>query len=152
MKEQQAKVQDFMMKHNGLIDAEEATGTIDSVDFIAREMRSWSRFWLEKALVLAKKKDPRLLRATLMVEELAELLDAMSNQSFLKVADGIADLLYVVLGTSECYNMEAEDLFEEVHRSNMTKQVSTDIRVRDKGPHYVAPDLAGILKKWGFSV
>lgn len=37
------------------------------------------------------------------------------------IADAIADLLYVVYGAAVTYGLDAEMLFNEVHRSNLTK-------------------------------
>lgn len=48
------------------------------------------------------------------------------------------------------YPLEAgypiRDIFDEIHRSNMSKQVTKDSRVRDKGPDYSPPDLRRFLR------
>lgn len=140
-----------MHKHDGIIDATKAVGPIVWMEEIADALQEWSQDNLRYGISLAQEdRDPRILRASLMAEELGELIEAMSGQNYVKIADSIADLLYVVLGTAVCYNMDAGALFQTVHDSNMTKQVTTDIRVRDKGPNYVPPDIIGALKKMGF--
>lgn len=62
-----------------------------------------------------------LLRVKLMSEELDELISGMQSGNIVEIADGLADLLYVVYGTAVSYGLDMEPLFEEVHRSNMTK-------------------------------
>lgn len=68
--------------------------------------------------------DVENLRVSLMTEELLgadELIESMRNLDLTGIADGIADLLYVVLGTAAAYGIDAQAVFSEVHRSNMTK-------------------------------
>jgi len=61
------------------------------------------------------------LRNKLHREEVGELYTAMCLGSLEDIADGIADLLYVTLGTAISYGINIEPIFAEVHRSNMTK-------------------------------
>lgn len=61
------------------------------------------------------------LRLALIREELEELTKAFIDQDIVQVADAIADLLYVVLGTAVCCGINISPIFQEVHRSNMTK-------------------------------
>ena len=61
------------------------------------------------------------LRVKLMREELKELDTAMALSDMVGVADGIADLLYVTLGTAVAYGINIDPIFEAVHNSNMTK-------------------------------
>jgi len=44
-----------------------------------------------------------------------------TSADLVEIADAIADLLYVVYGAAVTYGLDAEMLFNEVHRSNMTK-------------------------------
>ena len=60
-------------------------------------------------------------RMALINEETAELYVAMHMGDLIGIADGLADLLYVVLGTAVEYGIEIEPIFNEVHRSNMSK-------------------------------
>lgn len=63
----------------------------------------------------------RMLRYGLIDEENKELLAASNN---IEALDGIADLLYVVLGAALAYGFTPEHVeaaFAEVHRSNMSK-------------------------------
>lgn len=61
------------------------------------------------------------LRISLIDEELQELKVAFVNQSKTDIADALADLLYVLLGTASTCGMDLGRIFNEVHRSNMSK-------------------------------
>lgn len=67
--------------------------------------------------------DVRQLRQGLMDEELNELKEAMHERYLDEIADGLCDLLYVTIGTAIAYGLGPilDQLFQEVHRSNMTK-------------------------------
>ena len=91
--------------------------------------------------------DPRLMRAHLMLEELAETLEGLGTSDEVKTLDGLADLMYVMNGCAVAFRLPLQKAFEEVHRSNMTKavRVKGDIRLRNKGDSYSPPDLKGVL-------
>ena len=93
--------------------------------------------------------DNRLYRAHLMLEEMSEMLLALGNADRIKVADAGADLLYVVIGTLETYGIDAKQVFDAVHASNMTKSVRSieDQRMRSKGPHYHPPQIAEAIRR-----
>ena len=64
----------------------------------------------------------RLNRIRLMTEELTELIIAMHEGTNIEmIADAIGDLLYVVIGTAIIYDIPVNKVFNEIHRSNMTK-------------------------------
>lgn len=93
--------------------------------------------------------DLRFARAHLMCEELGELLTAMSEGDRVGVLDGLADLLYVVIGTAVTFDLPLMAAFAEVHRSNMTKAVTQDDKRwhPDKIGDYSPPDLEGVLER-----
>ncbi len=93
-------------------------------------------------------KDQRCLRAELMLEELSEVLEAMGDADELALLDGIADLIYVVVGTGTTFDLPVTDAFYEVHRSNMTKHKAAADHQGDKGKgaDYVPPNLGHVLK------
>ena len=63
------------------------------------------------------------LRHRLLTEEVFELHDASFKGDIVEVADGIVDCLYILFGTAHEFGLAdfINDLFKEVHRSNMSK-------------------------------
>lgn len=87
------------------------------------------------------------LRLALLDEEVQELHDAVDAGDIVKIADGIADIAYVVTGTAVAYGIPFDAVLAEVHRSNMTK-VNTPAEAKlVKGPDYEPPRIAEILGK-----
>jgi len=71
---------------------------------------------------LISKQDYRL-RYELMKEENEEYLQACDLNDLIEIADACIDKLYILLGTMHAHGIldKAEVLFNEVHRSNMSK-------------------------------
>lgn len=126
----------------------------------------------------------RLLRVRLVVEEALEFADAMGvkvtgiaddlhahNQHAVQVeiiedqgvdiveaADALADSLYVVYGSGWTLGIPLDDVFAEVHRSNMQKlnpatgkpDVSPDGKVL-KPDGWTPPDVAAVLREDGWT-
>lgn len=65
--------------------------------------------------------DVNILRLRLIKEEVNELEEAIAEKDLAKIADAIADTLYVVYGTAISFGIDMEPISEEVQRSNMTK-------------------------------
>lgn len=90
------------------------------------------------------------LRVKLMREELNETIAAMVDENLVEIADGLADLLYVVFGTAISYGIPIDEIFTEVHRSNMTKSMLKDeksIKGKTlKGENWEPPRIHDILK------
>lgn len=94
-------------------------------------------------------------RVRLFAEELEEYRVAAEAHDLVAVADALSDMLYVLLGTYVTHGLQeaAGALFDEVHRSNMTKldaegrPIIRDGKVR-KSPLFSEPDLAAILRKY----
>lgn len=90
-----------------------------------------------------------VLRRKLMEEELKETIDAMEQQDIVQIADGLADLLYVVFGTAMTYGIPIDAVFAEVHRSNMTKSMLKDSKSIKgktiKGPDFSPADIQTVL-------
>ena len=61
------------------------------------------------------------LRVRLIQEEFDELQEAMHARDLPNIAKELADLLYVVYGTAVSCGIDMEPVFNEVHRSNMSK-------------------------------
>lgn len=73
------------------------------------------------------------LRLDLIEEEYAELLTAIEDGDIVEVADALADILYVVYGTAGAFGINIDKIFEEVHRSNMTKVINGKVIKREDG-------------------
>src|SRR5210317_2386820 len=97
--------------------------------------------------------DDYFLRYRLGKEELLEYLDASNNDNLVEITDALADQLYILLGTMVAHGMQdiIEDVFNEVHRSNMSKlgEDGKPIYREDgkvlKGPNYSPPNIAQFL-------
>lgn len=97
--------------------------------------------------------DLRLYRAHLMVEELGEVLVALATKDEVKFADGLADLSYVVEGTALTFGIPLTQVFEEVHRSNMTKsRPKDDQRMARKGDNYDPPNIQDAIDRGRYLV
>lgn len=89
----------------------------------------------------------RDLRVRLIAEEFSELREALDANDAVEVADALADLLYVVIGSALQWGIPLDRVLAEVHRSNMTKDGGgkrIDGKIL-KGPGYEPPDVAGVL-------
>lgn len=69
------------------------------------------------------KTDPKLVkyRSSLINEENAEFNDAVNTENFTEVIDALGDMLYVIYGAFSSYGVNADDAFDLIHKSNMSK-------------------------------
>jgi predicted HAD superfamily Cof-like phosphohydrolase len=90
-----------------------------------------------------------LLRLELLHEELKELEEALLLGDTAGTAKELIDLIYVAIGAAVTWGIPAEQVFEAVHRSNMTKTPGNTMESGKlkKGPSYVPPDIAAVLAK-----
>lgn len=91
------------------------------------------------------------LRKRLIREEFQELIDAIDADDLVGIADGVADLVYVAVGTDVSYGIPFNLTFREVHRSNMDKLVDGQHYRDDAGktikpPGWQPPNIEGILR------
>ena len=86
-------------------------------------------------------------RFKLIVEELSEYVEAVMNRDIIGVADALGDLIYVVLGSAVEHGIEIEPVFDEIHRSNMTKKGGhkNEFGKWVKPPGWQPPDIATVL-------
>lgn len=63
------------------------------------------------------------LRQDIFQEEVRELQSAIDRRDLVLIADGIVDCMYVLIGTAHEFGLAEilEKMFNEVHRSNMSK-------------------------------
>ncbi|KAA2245762.1 hypothetical protein F0L74_07365 [Chitinophaga agrisoli] len=80
------------------------------------------------------------LRLQLFEEELQELKEAIENNDLVEIADALCDLQYVLTGTALEFGLgnTFPDLFNEVHRSNMSKACKTVEEAEKTIAHYRA--------------
>ncbi|SOD12347.1 nucleoside triphosphate pyrophosphohydrolase family protein [Pedobacter xixiisoli] len=82
------------------------------------------------------------LRIDLIAEELKELQEAVENNDLVEVADALCDLQYVLAGAVLEFGLGAKfkTLFDEVHRSNMSKACKTVEEAEQTIAHYKQKD------------
>jgi predicted HAD superfamily Cof-like phosphohydrolase len=87
-------------------------------------------------------KDRCDLRVTLLQEELDELKDAIKNNDLIEVADGLGDLMFILAGSILEFGMSEkfDELFNEIHRSNMSKACSSKEEALATIEHYKQKD------------
>ena len=118
----------------------------------------------------------RMLRTKLLIEEVLELatalglnvvcnvIDGVSHVAIeenknlvpdiVEVADALGDIRYVTDGANLCFGLPAEEILNEIHRSNMSKlgENGKPIYREDgkvlKGPNYFKPNVAKIINKY----
>ncbi len=87
------------------------------------------------------------LRLNLITEEYQELLEEVDAGNTVGVADALADMVYTIVGAALSWGIDLGSVFDEVHRSNMSK--SPDNTRGDgkilKGPDYSPPEIATVL-------
>ncbi len=76
---------------------------------------------LTQAIPMDVNETTKTLRTRLIQEEFDELKEAMAAGDLAAVAKELADLLYVTYGTAVSYGIDMEPVFQEVHRSNLSK-------------------------------
>lgn len=74
----------------------------------------------EKPCQFPNDKD-RELRMSLLKEEFEEYVEAEKENDIVAVADALADMLYIIFGTAHAYNIPLDEIFLEVHSTNMEK-------------------------------
>ncbi len=88
----------------------------------------------------------QMLRARLMVEEMAETIEAMQLGDYSHLAKELADGLYTFYATAAEYGIPIDEVFAEVHRSNMTKTANPDPNGKVlKGENYKEADIETVL-------
>lgn len=82
------------------------------------------------------------LRVSLLVEEVKELQQAIEENNLVEVADALCDIQYVLAGAILEFGLadKFKDLFDEVHRSNMSKACKSVEEANQTIAHYKAKD------------
>jgi predicted HAD superfamily Cof-like phosphohydrolase len=87
-------------------------------------------------------KERAALRVSLLTEELKELQQAIDDDNMVEVADALCDLQYVLSGAILEFGLgdNFKALFDEVHRSNMSKACKTVEEAEQTIAHYLGKD------------
>lgn len=107
---------------------------------LAREMAESIRGLLGSIKGRTGVDDSLAKRTQMALEELAEWIEAHAEGDLTAAADAWADRIYLLFGDAVATGLPAEEVFDEVHRSNMTKSAanpSTGKAVKTDG--YVSP-------------
>ena len=96
-----------------------------------------------------------LFRLQFLMEELMEFTQGVRFRDPVQIADSLADLVYVAMGTAHWCNLPWEEIFNEVQRSNLQKErvTSADQSKRAgefdcmKPVWWQPPDIKGIIEK-----
>lgn len=89
------------------------------------------------------------LRLRLIREEHRELLKAIHLGDLPGIADAIADLVYVIVGTAIAFGIDIRPIWKAVQQSNMAKTgggTRQDGKIL-KPPGWRAPDVAGLVAR-----
>ena len=94
----------------------------------------------------------RELRMRLMKEEYKEYKKAEKANNLVNLASELADIIYIACGTAVSYGIPLHEVFEEVHKANMSKLIDGKVLRREDGkiqkPEGWQPaDIESILKK-----
>ncbi|WP_199139817.1 nucleoside triphosphate pyrophosphohydrolase family protein [Pedobacter sp. ASV12] len=109
---------------------------LNALSQVAEFHKTFKHPILEQAAIPAKERCQ--LRIDLIAEELKELQDAVNEGNMVEVADALCDLQYVLAGAVLEFGLGSQfkALFDEVHRSNMSKACNTVEEANQTIAHY----------------
>ncbi len=109
---------------------------LNALSQVAEFHKTFKHPILEQAAIPAKERCQ--LRIDLIAEELKELQDAVNEGNMVEVADALCDLQYVLAGAILEFGLgnQFKTLFDEVHRSNMSKACHTVEEANQTIAHY----------------
>lgn len=92
------------------------------------------------------------LRDRLLREEFNEFVQANKQGDIVEIADALADIIYICVGTALEYGIPLDKVWDEVHRSNMAKANPATGKVNRradgkilKPEGWTPPDVRGVL-------
>lgn len=97
-------------------------------------------------------------RVNMISEEVDELGEATADGDLVEIADALGDILYLTFGTAVEYGIDLQPIFDEIHRSNMSKLDENGEPVPHptvpgkigKSELYSPPNLKPILEEQGW--
>ena len=95
--------------------------------------------------------DQASLYMDLITEEYQETLSAFENSDLIEVADGLADMVWVIMGMCNSCGIDFDSVWQEVKASNMSKFLDGKAIKNEHGKimkpdSYFKPDLKKVLK------
>ena len=104
---------------------------IDSLNQVSEFHRTFNAPILETPQIPSAERCE--LRISLLQEELNELKEAIADNNLVEIADALCDLQYVLSGAVLEFGLGEKfvPLFNEVHRSNMSKACNTESEAQE---------------------
>ncbi len=108
----------------------------DSLNQVAEFHHTFQHPVVEKPAIPSAERSQ--LRINLLAEELEELRRAIESEDLVEVADALCDLQYVLSGAilEFGFGTKFNALFDEVHRSNMSKSCSSKEEAENTVDYY----------------
>jgi predicted HAD superfamily Cof-like phosphohydrolase len=99
---------------------------------------------------LSLKGEQQNLYMNLITEEYRETIESFDNDDLIEVADGLADMVWVIMGMCSSCGIDFNKVWEEVKASNMSKFVEGKAIKNKAGKimkpeTYFKPDLKKVL-------
>lgn len=109
---------------------------LDSLNQVAEFHKTFNAPILDKPEIPSEQRCS--LRVELLQEELNELKQAIEDKNITEIADALCDLQYVLSGAVLEFGLgnKFADLFNEVHRSNMSKACANQQEADETIEHY----------------
>ena len=90
------------------------------------------------------------LYMSLITEEYNETWEAFHNKDLVEVADGLADMVWVIMGMASVLNIPFDAVWNEVRASNMSKFVDGKVVKNEDGKimkpdGYFRPNIAKVI-------
>lgn len=108
-------------------------------DFFLKAIKHGAPYTIQGAPNIPNGEEEKALRCKLLREETEETCVAIERDDIVEVADGLADLMYIVLGTALYFGIDIEPIFQAVHATNMDK-FHGDAHLREDGK-WIKPTL-----------
>ena len=94
--------------------------------------------------------DQEALYMNLITEEYKETLQAFQQRDIIELADGLADMVWVIMGLCNSIGIDFEKVWKEVRSSNMSKFEDGKAIKNDQGKilkpkSYFKPDIKKVL-------
>ncbi len=72
-------------------------------------------------------------RLTLITSEVGELGDAVRQKDLIETSDALGDLLYVTFGMATEMGLPMDEVFKQIHESNLSKLWPDNVIFKDLG-------------------